>query len=236
MSTISPRRTISRASSSVNVLDLDVLVFVLLAPRAPARSAPTRGRRTSPRRSSRASGYIAPSRTTVSGTWPISSWHSRRAACFRRLPLVHAAGRQLPQPLIHRVAVLPDQDHVPRFGHRDDHDRRRMADDVDGDRRGRSAVRTRSRSTSKTLPSKTRSVERRSGIGHVYCRMPQASSSLVRCRRRTACELGRQRRVEFDPPAVARVREARAGTSAGTAVRAASPRAGSSPTRRCTPP
>ena len=25
--------------------------------------------------------YIDPSRTMVSGTWPISSWHSRRAAC-----------------------------------------------------------------------------------------------------------------------------------------------------------
>ena len=131
MSMISPRRTISRASASAEHLRPRCPRPRRAPPPPPARSAPTAGRRTSPRRSSRASGTARPSRTIVSGTWPISSWHSRRAASSGCLPFVHAAGRQFPQPAVDRVAVLPDQDDVARLGHRQQHHRRRVPDDVD---------------------------------------------------------------------------------------------------------
>ena len=155
MSVISPRRTISRASRNRNVRGSMSSSSSTCAASSgsPGRR---RGRRSFPRRSSRASEQRA-SRTTVAGTRPISSWHSRVAAAFGRLSLVDAAGRQLPQERVHRVAVLPDQDHVARLGHRDEHDRLRGCRTTSTVTSRPFGIRTVSRSIAKTLPLKTRS-------------------------------------------------------------------------------
>jgi hypothetical protein len=48
-------------------------------------------------------------------------------------PLVHAAGGQLPERRADRIPELPDQDDLPRFRHGNEHDRLRVAHDIDGD-------------------------------------------------------------------------------------------------------
>ena len=132
MSMISPRLTISRASFSVNVADLDVLVLVLL--RLVFRHAQARHAEeehllvaVARRREHRAEAdhgvrHLADLFVALPPR-----------GLFRRLTFVHAARRTFPEPLIDRVAILPDQDDVARFGHRHDDHRRRVADDVHGD-------------------------------------------------------------------------------------------------------
>ena len=65
---------------------------------AAAAAGPRRGRRSAPRRRSPASGYkLAQALDAASGTRPISSSHSRARGRLRRLAVVQAAGRQLPE-------------------------------------------------------------------------------------------------------------------------------------------
>ena len=145
---------------------LDVLVLVRLGGVGRASAGPTAGRRSSPRRSSPASG--AARRAGRPCPAPARSPRGTRAAPPppASSPVVDAAGRQLPQPAVDRVAVLPDQDDVPGLRHR-----QRARPSADGARRRPSTsrpfgMRTRSRSTSKTLPSKTRVRRRqRSRVG-----------------------------------------------------------------------
>ena len=87
----------------------DVFVLVRLVRRIGRRrrADPRRGRRSAPRRRSRAPDTGAEP-LDACGTQPISSSHSRRAACFGRLASFDAAGRKLPRLAIERRAVLPD--------------------------------------------------------------------------------------------------------------------------------
>jgi hypothetical protein len=48
------------------------------------------------------------------------------------LSFVDAAGRQFPQPAVHRIPILFDEDDVSGFGHGQQDDRTRVADDVHG--------------------------------------------------------------------------------------------------------
>ena len=85
MSTISPRRTMSRASPSVNVRPRSPRPRRRPRPR-PVLKARTRGRTPSLRRSSPASGTSRPFGPTVPAPRPISSWHSRRRGLSRGIP------------------------------------------------------------------------------------------------------------------------------------------------------
>ncbi len=57
---------------------------------------------------------------------PTSSWHSRSAAASRRLVRFERAGRQLPQPPVHDIPVLPHEQDAVRRRHRQQHDRSAM--------------------------------------------------------------------------------------------------------------
>ena len=132
MSTISPRRIMSRASASVNVRgSMSSSSSCVAASR----------RRRQARQPEEEHLLVAEARRRVERRQPddgvrhladlLVALAPRRR--LRLFSLVDAAGRQLPQPAVDRVAVLPDQDDVPRLRHRQQHDRSR-----DGARRPRS--------------------------------------------------------------------------------------------------
>ena len=86
------------------------------------RASRMRGRRSSPRRNSPASGTRPHSRSRRPGTSPISSSHSRAAAASGDSP-----GSRLPAGSSHKIApdavpVLPDQDDAPVVLYRNQHD------------------------------------------------------------------------------------------------------------------
>ena len=175
MSRISPRRTISRASRARRRW---TSMSSSSSAAASARSLrPESGRRTSPRRSSPASDTSRPAGRRVGHQADFLVALAPRRL-LRRFPLVDAARPAAPTASVHRVAVLADQDHFPGLGHRHEHDRLRMPDDVDGDL---AAVRHPHAIAIdvKTLPSKTRSVERRSASGSVVRHPPSESRSVL---------------------------------------------------------